>query len=251
MSVGVVIGRFQIDEMHDGHVKLLEYVRSKHDNILILLGVRQSPANKTYPLDFDARRLMIQEYCNDALILPVVDRPSDEAWSRHVDELVESAYPTQNVCLYGGRDSFTKHYCGKYETKELAFPVDDVSASAVRDKIGKKVRSSVDFRAGVIYAIQNLMPRIYSTVDIAMVDYTNRRVLMAKKPFEKAFRFPGGFVDFNDACLEQAAFRELFEETGMSSEDKSIDYIGSFSVNDWRNTDDTKIMTTLFAVNYS
>ena len=249
MSVGVIVGRFQVHEIHEGHLQLLEYVQKKHDNTLILLGVRHVPSNKNYPLDFESRRMMMQEYCPNALVLPVIDRPSDEAWSKQVDDLVKASFPTQDVTLYGGRDSFIKHYCGVYQTKELNFTTDELNATAIRKQIGLKVRGNADFRAGMIYAIENLMPRIYPTVDIAIVDEANKKVLLAKKHFEKAYRFPGGFVDFKDKSFEVAAKREMSEETGLSCEGE-MEYIGSFSIPDWRNTEDTCIVTTFFYTPY-
>ena len=68
-SVGVIIGRFQVDELHDGHLQLLKYVSEHHPQVLILLGCRHSPATKTYPLDFRLRQQMIEQLAPEALIL--------------------------------------------------------------------------------------------------------------------------------------------------------------------------------------
>ena len=47
----------------------------------------------------------------------------------------------------------------------------------------------------------------------------------AQEPFKGQWAFPGGFVDENEA-LEDAAARELEEETGLS--DINVEQIGAF-----------------------
>ncbi len=251
-TVGVIIGRFQTNEIHEGHIQLIDHVKTSHDAMIVMLGVRQTPANKTYPLDYQTRELMVRKYCGDVVIVPIVDHSSDEIWSRNVDNMVDMIYPGREAILYGGRDSFISHYKGKHKTKELYFAgvSDEMASSAIRKKIASKPIESPDFRAGIIYAIENLMPRIYCTVDIGMVNVATGKVLMGKKPGEKTWRFPGGFVDRKDPNFETSARRELFEETGMTCEGR-LASIGTYSIDDWRNTDDTKIMTTFFMATYS
>lgn len=244
MSVGVVIGRFQVDELHEGHIKLLNYVKNNHNHMLILLGVRPTPPNQEHPLGFELRQQMLKAYHQDATILPVIDRSSDEAWSNQVDELVEITFPPQEVVLYGGRDSFISHYRGKFPTRELTFDTGlIISGTAIRGKIGSSPRNSPDFRAGVIYAMENFIKRIYATVDIAIVK-EDKYVLLGRKPHEKLWRFPGGFVGFGDTNFVETAKREVFEETGLVCEE--LDFISSHRINDWRNTKDTRIITSFF-----
>ena len=45
-QVGVVIGRFQVNEIHTGHVKLLRHVQDKHPSMLVLLGCRHAPQDR-------------------------------------------------------------------------------------------------------------------------------------------------------------------------------------------------------------
>lgn len=47
-EVGVVVGRFQVPDIHEGHHSLLEYVLSKHNKVCLVLGVaptRSTPLN--------------------------------------------------------------------------------------------------------------------------------------------------------------------------------------------------------------
>ena len=251
MSVGVIIGRFQIHEIHNGHVRLIEAVRKRHEQVLVLLGCNAMGPSQRYPLDFAVRQQMIRDIASDVLVCPVFDHKSDQEWSRQVDGMLFSLYPGREITLYGGRDSFVKAYHGHYKTEVLDF-ADDTSATEIRRKIAAAPIPSTEFRAGMIYAAQNLLPRVIPTVDIAMVKPDWSEVLLGRKPGEKGFRFPGGHVDLSDSCLEQAANRELFEETGMITEG-GLHYVCSVAVDDWRHrgNNDTQILTALFWAQYS
>lgn len=65
-------------------------------------------------------------------------------------------------------------------------------------------------------------PRPAVTVDIMLItDEPHQRILLIERknpPFQGSWAFPGGFVD-PDETLEQAACRELKEETGLEVHD--------------------------------
>lgn len=56
-------------------------------------------------------------------------------------------------------------------------------------------------------------------------------VLMVRRsiePHKGQFDFPGGFMDLSDESIEDAAYRELYEEVGLGQDDvEPIQYIGS------------------------
>ena len=256
-SIGIIVGRFQIDEVHEGHLMLIDYVVKKNDYTVIFLGVPATPPNSKHPLDYQTRELMVKKYAPEAIVVPIMDCPSDMQWSINLDNMIRSFNfgETAKVTLYGGRDSFFTYYKGNFQTESLNFPLDDsINATEARKKIGIKPVDSSDFRAGVIYATQNFIRRTYVTVDIAMLDRNiglqgDAAVLMGKKSGEELWRLPGGFVDFKDENIEAAARREFFEETGMPVEGE-LTYLGSFPIDDWRNTDDARIVTCLFTTKY-
>lgn len=73
-------------------------------------------------------------------------------------------------------------------------------------------------------------PRPAVTVDIVLFHRSNRgaRVLLIKRkrePFKGCWAFPGGFID-KDESLEEAAARELHEETGLDGIE--LEQIGAF-----------------------
>ena len=252
-DVGVLVGRFQVHRLHEAHLALIRSVYDTHPQTVIVLGL--SPARVTHrnPLDFEARKQMLLDAFPKATIFYLHDQPSDDIWSDKLDALIDGYLsPRQSVRLYGGRDSFITRYHGKYETQALDSPV-YVSGTELRQSITRSVKASEDFRAGVIWASANGYPRVYPAVDVAICqDVAGQRLhdwLMVRKPNEKQWRFPGGFVLPTDRSYEDAAKREAMEETG--AEIGRLEYVGSFLVDDWRYRQETdKILTTLFKAAY-
>ncbi len=38
-TVGVIVGRFQVPNLHTSHMQLIEYVESRHMKMIVLLGI--------------------------------------------------------------------------------------------------------------------------------------------------------------------------------------------------------------------
>lgn len=70
--------------------------------------------------------------------------------------------------------------------------------------------------------------KIFVTVDVLVINNLTNEILLIKRlnePFKECWALPGGFVDENED-LEQAARRELFEETNI--ETGKMTQIGAF-----------------------
>jgi bifunctional NMN adenylyltransferase/nudix hydrolase len=240
----VIVVRFQVPELHDGHRKLIEHIRDQHGQVLVLLGCSQVLGSKRHPLDYPTREKMLKAAYSDILVAPLADMPTDDSWSQQLDSIVQLACPIGRVVLYGGRDSFIPHYKGKYPTHEIELEY-STSGTELRRITANRIRVSADFRAGVIYAYANTYQRVFPTVDIAII--RDGKVLLGKKPNNTLWCFPGGFVDQSDERLEDAAAREAEEETGVHVYD--LEYVCSHRNRDWRyrHADDGVITTVLFA----
>lgn len=257
-DVGVIVGRFQVPALTDAHSKLIEYVLSNHKKVQIYLGVAVTLGTKKNPLDFTSRKGMFkayeEKYTDKLTIMPLLDVPcSDKDWCNYLDRMIRTVSPLGSVCLYGGRDSFLKSYrpFGSFDSYEL-MPLTEQEGTKVREETAKVVRMSEDFRAGQIYQALNQYPKVFPTVDIAVVKYHNDRtpyVLMGRKPTHIGFSFIGGFVDPTDASYEEAALRELREEASVEV-DKNLTYIGSCRIDDSRYTGEERIVTTFYCANY-
>lgn len=256
-DVGVIIARFQVKELTEAHIELIQTVLDRHEKVLLFLGVAPLQSNREDPLDYVSRAQMIDSefpalHWPNLTVLPIPDISDDEIWSINLDKNIKLLTgPLSTVTLYGGTDSFIRCYKGKYSTQELIpdEPLEHTGTPS-RELVGKSVINSPDFRAGVIWAAYNKYPQAYPTVDIAVLDRAKERVLLGRKEIG-GWRFLGGFVE-PGSTLEENAIRETLEETrygiGIS---RPPQLIGSFVIDDWRyKKGRDKIITSFFTVDY-
>lgn len=259
-KIGVIVGRFQVPDLHEGHLHLIDSVVAKHKKVLLLLGSTPGVlVTRNNPLDYFTRKMMIQEKYPNIVILPLHDKPLDSQWSRGIDEKIQETFGDHvEATIYGSRDSFIPSYSGRFPTQELDTSY-NISGSQVRKFISDEVRSTSDFRRGVVYASHNKHAITYTTVDIAIIKNSNSvdelEILLGRKKTDpdNKWRFIGGFVDpKKDKTLEQAAKREAVEETGNSLElSQNGKYLGSTYIDDWRyKNEQDQIITTVFSFNY-
>lgn len=260
MKVGIVIGRFQVKELHQGHKLLLEHAKKKSDRLLILLGCSRSIPNRREPLDFKSRQQMIEAAYPMATVLPLFDMANDNQWSSQIINMVYALYPDlTQATLYGGRDSCLDHFPEDVFNKEFVNDIALDSGTLRRESDARYAVDSADFRHGCIYTVHHLRPAPLMCVDIAAIkapvdgkpyNPENTRILLGKKSSDTHWRFPGGKVDLEDKTLEIAAARELQEETALIVDPSKLVYLYSSLVDDWRFRDNpsAKIMTTLYSI---
>ena len=261
-TVGAVVGRFQIDDLHDGHRTLLDHVIARHKRVVVLVGVRPANPDSRNPLSFEVRRNMIQKAYPTVLILPIQDEKHDEFWSENVDKMLRIAVGNYPVIFYTGRDGFGPHYHGRHEVKEIAnleVVVPDLdkgfSATDRRESIRYSATEldSPDFRAGIIHGVMNRFPVIETTVDVAILRDGDDgiEIVLGRKRGQNQWRLPGGFSEVRDGMaerLEVTCSREASEEANLSIDQSAWEYAGNFDVPDWRvrDADDHFIRTFLF-----
>ncbi len=185
-DVAVIVGRFQVNELHEAHIDLITSVLNKHDRVLLFLGNSTIRNTLNNPLDYRARRTMIADKFPTVEIHYINDNPSDTAWTKNLDKLIgEQLLPMQTVTLYGSRDSFLKCYTGKYTTCELEATT-FISGTEVRRRVCNNYPPTADYRAGMIAATAYRFPTAFQTVDIAVVN-DKGELLLARKPDEGVY----------------------------------------------------------------
>jgi bifunctional NMN adenylyltransferase/nudix hydrolase len=264
-NYGVLIGRFQIPELHEGHIALLDAVGNLHPRVIIFVGCLPggTAPTKNDPLDFETRRKMIQNAYPNYEVYPIHNRKTDELWSADLDRLITERVPYGKATLYGSRDSFLKSYHGHRKVVELTLPVSpNISAADLRNAATNVVIDSPSFRAGIIYATRNTFDRVIPTVDIAIIHRglsthdpntdtylsSGIELLLAKRSDENGWRFPGGHamgkMKPENVGYEDDAKMESYEET--STAPQSFKYIGSTQIADWRYKDTSETIKTIF-----
>lgn len=247
-DVGVIVGRFQVHELHEGHLDLIQTVFDNHSKVVIFLGLAETLGTFNNPLDFNSRQHMIREHFPEAILLYITDISSDEVWSMKLDSMISHhVLPHQSVALYGGRNSFIERYHGKHPTVELEMEsYGHPSGTEVRRQISNSAKSSADFRQGAIWAMSYQHPRAIPTVDVAVWNDSRSKLLLGRKTWEEEFRFIGGYAQPDSRSYESDAGRELMEEAG-GMEVSPMQYVGSFLIDDWRYRGEVdKIKTLLF-----
>lgn len=252
-KVGVVVGRFQIDDLHEGHRNLLDIADSQNDKLLIVLGNAHLSGNRLNSLNYPVRVKMLQAYKPNATITFIRNEKEDRSWSRTLDGIINSLYPTDTPTLYGGRDSFITSYrpYGKYATVEVPMAY-TCSATERRRELGKEIPTTREGRAGIIYATYDRPDTVRNTVDVAVLSGINNpkketSIWLGKKPKSDEWVITGGFFDKRDASFEVAARREVAEEL-PGLEIGKLNHIGSCQIPDWRykGVEDEFIVTTFY-----
>ena len=255
-KIGVVICRFQTPSLTDGHKCLLDYAQDNSDQLVVILGIAPTMLATDNPLNYDMRKKMVEDAYPHAIVLGVKDIPDDLLWSNELDAVL-LPYDSENITIYGGRDSFIPYYVGKYTTYNIGkTQYDHINAtdfrnrlkdyknfhSVAEDMLTPFLLKGVDkevldfaFRCGVIWASQNKYPVAFATVDIGTVRVNKgvAEILLGRKYNQNVWVLMGGFVDKEDYNYLCAASRELSEEIkGIKTTE--LKFIDSFKIDDWR-----------------
>ena len=241
-KIGVIIGRFQTLKLQKKQIDFIQKLLDEHEEVIIFLNITPVKLSKKNPFDFTMRREMIKEIFPNIAIIPLADNPNQKIWNEEVDQKIKEIYPTQEALLYVSKNL----YEGEFEAVEIG-EIADLSEKELSKEEADELRGIANFRAGVVFAVSNQYPKVFSTVDVAIL--RGDEVLLGRKSHQMLFRFIGGFVDPTDDSFEQAAKREAQEETGVEVE--NLQYVGTARIDDWRYRHEVdKIITTLFTADY-
>lgn len=253
-TVAITVGRFQVPQLSVGHSFLINKLKDPiYDARAVFIGSPLYP-NRNNCLDFVYRSRMIKRMFLEHETLTtfnIIDEKSDYVWSDKFDRMVAEQYPGYKVVLLGGRDCFIDRYKGIHKKNFIYCDLPE----GLTSPSGTQIRESIipywdkGFAEGVIWAHRNQYPSVKPTVDIFVCDKKTRNILVIYKNSDNGLaRFPGGFVDLADKNLQQAAIRELKEETNIELKEFNIKYFSSFKIDDWRFSENNLegIMTTLF-----
>ena len=241
-DIGVVVARFQVPNLHDGHKDLINYVKSRHDKIIVILGL--APFQYTYnnPLDFRTRMYMLQSEYPDIKIGYIADCYSDEQWSKELDSIISKYVKNKDVILYGSRDSFIKYYSGQYKTEEYK-PKIIISGTEIREKISEKIKSTYDFRVGVIHGVMNVPSFVIPTVDLLILR-DNKEILLGRKKNEDVYGFVGAYC-YPKETIFDTAIRVFKEKLNVDNVDKhNLEFYDSFFIDDWKWKNEKQKITT-------
>lgn len=157
MKVGIVIGRFQVPNLHSGHVHLINSAMEDSDELIIFIGEGKESFTKRDPFPAFIRRKMIRSLYPTAKIYTILDKDTDEEWVKLIDEFITKITdPEDDIVMYGSRDSFIDTYKinkGKYQCEFVA-ELKGFSGTQIRESVANTIVNSSDFRRGIMYAIQ-------------------------------------------------------------------------------------------------
>jgi len=249
-TVGVGVGRFQVDELHAGHRYVLDAIHERHPNTMcVVVGSTGGLPTPTDPLPYSAVEAMIKEAYPDATVIEQFDHPlSSDSWSIDLDQKLRGRFPDQRIVLYGGRDSFIPHYSGTLETVELP---GDLPISGTERRAGIEFPNTCEGRSALIHAARTRYPINYRTVDLAIIDPARDQVLMiGKNVHGGAVSFTGGYNDRKGETDLEAVLREQGEEIpGINISRPRL--LGTLPINDprYRRSHDG-VVTTFFLAYY-
>jgi bifunctional NMN adenylyltransferase/nudix hydrolase len=87
-SIGVVVARFQVHDLHEGHHHVIKQVVDNHKKTIIFLGVPKFVGTRKNPLDFDTRKRMVQTHYPDSVIMAIPDQSDNKRWATELEKYI-------------------------------------------------------------------------------------------------------------------------------------------------------------------
>lgn len=138
MKLGVIIGRFQVPYLHEGHRHLIDSAIANSDQVLIILGCTMETDERN-PYSFLQREEMILKSYPNVIVDFIFDNPSNLDWSNRLDFVIRRQMEQgDEVTLFGSRDSFITSYLTGIHRYQEVKEIPGVSGTMIRENLKKK-----------------------------------------------------------------------------------------------------------------
>lgn len=249
-DVGVNVARFQIDELHEAHIELINIMLKTHKRLIIVFGLSPLECTSKNPLNLPMRKQAFIEKFRDKMsrikLLYINNHRSDQVWSDNLDDLIKkNTSRVESIRYCGGRDSFLEYYTN------TTFPIwridgftqtEFISATQRRNEIASTTEYDLSFRRGVIHTANNITAQCVPSIDLAILDHYKTSFLMGTRVGETTHRFIGSWVRSRET-FEDACHRTAKEKAGIEVYD--LQPLKSFSNFDWKFKGERDDLTTL------
>lgn len=226
MKIAIIVGRFQVPELTDGHIHLVRTAQHNSDKVIVFIGSRVvRSANDPLPVKLRKENMIKHLRLTDS-VYELKDHKSNDIWFDRLSEKIKSVTNENDTITYfGSRDSFLDYLpdnLNKFYVEERF----KTSGTSVRQDVSYS--SDKNFQSGYIKAINDEFNAHFTVVDAIITDGTN--VLLGRK--DTGYCLIGGFADECDSSLEEAIIREVKEETNLDVTNPQ--YLMSHQCKDWR-----------------
>ncbi|MFH0936910.1 MAG: nicotinamide-nucleotide adenylyltransferase [Candidatus Daviesbacteria bacterium] len=237
-----IFGRFQ--PLHKGHLTAFEQMDQDEDFQEIIIGIGSSQYHHTLnnPFTFEERAEMIRRSLKTNKLYQIIAIPDINCYSKWVSH-VESLTSKFSV-VYTGNPVVKKLFEEKnYQIKEVNFSY-PINASKIREQIITGGPWQKYLPQGTIEVIkeingaeriqnlycQYLKPNVAADV---IVNYNGEGIVLIKRRSGKIFggwwALPGGFLETNKESTQEAAARELGEETSLEINPQDLELFNVYS----------------------
>jgi hypothetical protein len=169
-KLGVLVGKFQVPQLHKGHIYVINKVIEVNHQTIIMVGTGESLVK--YPLPFECvKDIILNEWriFGRTSVIPLYDTACNESWSKSLDDTLGALHgESADITLYGGRDSFitNNQYTGKYKCQVIEVPetCKGLSGTEIRAKCissfkAYTTRHRRSVNQGIIFGVNRALTR--------------------------------------------------------------------------------------------
>lgn len=214
MKVAIIVGRFQVDDLSEGHQKMLRMAYEECERVIVFIGSRvvRSAAD---PLPYYMVANSVKGVqCASVEVYEQLDNPDNEVWIQSLmNQVGNLTEKDDELWFYGGhgeKDSFLDVMPLGINRRHVPYD-GELSGTELRSRIG--YHNTWVFRAGYIKAHLDAFPSCPSVVDAVITK--GNQVLLGFKEKTGKYCVIGGFADDGDGSLEHSTSRETKEEGGL------------------------------------